>query len=240
MPFVRGAGRRAPAGRRARVVVAACAAAALVGCDVDAPGQAPRQPTGPQAASRAPAAPDPAGTGLGPPLPGGPAATSARPPRPSSPVLTGRPGTPAGGAPPAPSAVDGRDAVAVSRTVVAVTYTMDTAIDASGWDAAMRAGPYLAPDYLAALRDNPPDRGPGGEWFTWSAHQAYTTVELASADETGKPEDTALRAYHAWNLTVTATGRDGWTARSPDRVVYVVLARDDGTADWKVTQVRVG
>ncbi|HSA50272.1 MAG TPA: hypothetical protein VLH10_09195 [Yinghuangia sp.] len=161
------------------------------------------------------------------------------PPPSTVPVLTGRPGTPAGGAPPAPSSVDGRDAVAVSRAVVAITYTMDTAIDASGWDAAMRAAPYLAPEYFATLRDNPPDRSPGGEWFTWQAHQAYTTVELTSADETGKPEDTPFRAFHAWNVTVTATGRDGWTERSPDQVVYVILGRSDAAADWKVTDIQV-
>ncbi|UGQ12292.1 hypothetical protein LO772_01385 [Yinghuangia sp. ASG 101] len=153
------------------------------------------------------------------------------------PALIGTSGTPAGGAPPPPSTVDGRDAIAVSRAVVEIKYTMDTAIDASGWDAVLRAEPFLAPEYFAKLRDNPPVRSPGGEWMEWDAHEAYTICQVDSADETGKPEDTPFRAFHAWRVAVTATGRDGWSGQSPDAVVYVVLERASATAEWKVTRI---
>ncbi|NUT46605.1 MAG: hypothetical protein HOV94_04680, partial [Saccharothrix sp.] len=118
-------------------------------------------------------------------------------------------------------------------------WTMDTAIDASGWDAVMRAAPYLAPDYLEVQRANPPERSPGGEWLTWAEHRAYTTVVLTSADESGKPPDTLYQAYHAWTVTVTVHGRDGWTGQSPDQTVFVVLQRSDPAGDWKVAGFEV-
>lgn len=239
MPRMCGPGRRtAPGPRGLPLGVAACAAAALlVGCQLDAPGEAPRSTAGAVGATRtgtAAGTPGVPGTGRTD-RPGRETGSTAPAPTSSAPVLIGTSGTPAGGA--LPSAVDGRDAVAVSRAVVQIKHTMDTAIDASAWDAELRAERFLAPEYAAKLRANPPVRSPGGEWMQWDAHQAYTTCQLESADETGKPEDTPFRAFHAWHVAVTATGRDGWTGQSPDVVVYVVLERANAAADWKVTQI---
>lgn len=155
----------------------------------------------------------------------------------ADPSLVGVPGTPAGGAPPAVSRVNGRDASAVSRTVAVIWWTRDTEIDESGWDALMRAAPFLEPGYLKLQRGNPPRRSPGGEWMEWAAHRAYTTVEASPADEFGKPTDTPLQAFRMWKVVPTVHGRDGWKPPPADRIVYVTLVRSDPNTDWKVSGV---
>lgn len=218
------------------VAVAGVLATAVAGCDIQPPrGTLPTAT--PNTTDLNAAAPTPT------PTPTGPSTTSSagtRTPSPWTPgpsVLIGKSGTPAGGAPAPPSAVNGRDSVAVSRTVALIISTVDTAIDASGWDAQMRAAPYLAPDFLEIIRNNPPERGSGGEWLTWAEHQAYTTVEVKSADESGKPENTDTEAFHAWYVRTTAIGRDGWRGQPSDGIVYVGLTRTGPSADWKVSSL---
>ncbi|WTX00836.1 hypothetical protein OG216_46190 (plasmid) [Streptomycetaceae bacterium NBC_01309] len=125
----------------------------------------------------------------------------------------------------------------MSRAVVTIMSTSDTAIDASTWDASVRAAPFLESEYLETLRGNPPVRSPGGAWLEWASHQAYTTVEVTLADETGKPPNTPQRAFHAWEVAVTVHGRDGWIDQPPAEAVFVTLSRSDPGAPWKVADV---
>ncbi|OPC77552.1 hypothetical protein B4N89_44505 [Embleya scabrispora] len=153
------------------------------------------------------------------------------------PALVGRTGTPSASLP-APAEVDGKSAIAVARATAVTMWTVDTELDATRWDAAQRAAPFLTPKYAESLRMSPQVSGPGGVWLAWAEHKSVTTVTAASADDLGKPEDSETTAFHAFTLTITPKGRDGWEGPATTMTVFVSLERASATQSWKVSSVR--
>ncbi|MFI6580972.1 hypothetical protein [Embleya sp. NPDC050493] len=203
-------------------------AATLAGCGLgDGGGRENARPTGQPAPTRGPVT-----TAEATP-------TYPQPSTPTSPLpaLVGRTGTPAASLP-APGQVDGRDATAVARAVVTTMWTVDTAIDATRWDAAQRAAPFLTPRYAENLRLSPQVAAPGETWSTWAEHKSVTAVVAAPADDLGKPADTETSAFHAFSLTVTPTGRDGWRGPAVTTTVFVSLERASAAQPWRVSSVR--
>jgi hypothetical protein len=141
-------------------------------------------------------------------------------------------GTPHGGLPD-PKTVDRSDATAVSRAAVQVMWTVDATIDRGQLDAYLRAEPYLSPKYADEVGTQPPGSIPS----VWRDHRAYARVRLAAqAPEDGVGPDTATTAHRQWGITVTPTGRDGWTGSPVRATAFVALTRgDDG--GWQVSQV---
>jgi hypothetical protein len=140
--------------------------------------------------------------------------------------------TPHGGLPD-PRAVDRRDATEVSRAAVRVMWTVDATIDRSQVDAYLRAKPYLSPEYAEAVTTEPAGAVPSA----WRDHRAYARVRLtAQAPEDGVGTDTDSTAHRQWGITITPTGRDGWTGPSIHATAFVTLTRGyDG--GWQVSQV---
>ncbi|MGW9210846.1 hypothetical protein ACWGR4_28135 [Embleya sp. NPDC055664] len=174
--------------------------------------------------------------------PGGTASAPATYPQPSVstsplPALVGRTGTPSASLP-APAGVDGTSAIAVAQAAVVTMWTVDTELDATQWDAAQRAAPFLTPKYAESLRLSPQVAGPGGVWLAWAEHKSVTTVTTASADDLGKPGDTETTAFHAFTLTITPNGRDGWKGSATTMTVFVSLERASAAQPWKVSSVR--
>ena len=154
------------------------------------------------------------------------------------------PGLPPGkaGSPPVPlpnaSQVDGQDAAAVSRAAVTITWTMDTNIDTSQHDAELRATPFYSDRHAREVAKAAPRAAPGAEWTTWSQHQAYTTVDIRSAEEDGRPSDSPTVATSRWSLTVTPVGRDGWRGTAQHVVAFTVLTRSEGQP-WKLDRITI-
>ncbi|MYS87378.1 hypothetical protein [Embleya scabrispora] len=203
-------------------------AATLAGCGLgDGNGRESARPSGQPAPTRGPVTTAEA-------IPTYPQPSVATSPLPA---LVGRTGTPAASLP-APGQVDGRDATAVARAVAQTMWTVDTTIDATRWDAAQRAAPFLTPRYAESLRLSPQVAAPGETWSTWAEHKSVTAVAAASADDLGKPEDTETSAFHAFTLTVTPTGRDGWRGPALTTTVFVSLERASAAQPWRVSSVR--
>lgn len=164
-----------------------------------------------------------------PPQTGGPTATTPAP-SPASPS----PGTPPGL--PDPRTINHRDATAVSRAAVQVMWTIDATIDQHGQhEAYQRAVPYLTAEYTATITKAVPA---GSIPATWAAHRAYTKVQLKPRKPEGDvPADTTTTAHRGWAITVTPTGRDGWTGTPVHAIAFVVLTRADPASVWKISHV---
>ncbi|MCQ4044274.1 hypothetical protein ACFOSC_29725 [Streptantibioticus rubrisoli] len=155
----------------------------------------------------------------------------------SQPLPSGKAGSPPVPLP-APSGVDRQDPTAVSKAVITVQWTVDTTIDASQYQAELRSGPFLAPDYLAGLKSIPPVAAPGAQWSQWAQHRAYTTV-TARAEHDDQPADSATLARRQWGIIVTPHGRDGWTGSPTTATVFVTMTRADTRSPWLVSAVNV-
>lgn len=199
--------------RRASAVVAALAALTVAGCSS---GHSTAKPV---------TVPPPA-----------PAASGDRVPS-LKPIPPGHPGTPPVPLP-APSSVKGDDPEAVSRAVVTIQWTVDTSIDNSRHDAALRAAPFLEPAYLAFLKAHPPVAAPGAEWAEWTRHRAYTTVATRALHDE-RPADSATEARRQWLVTTTPRGRDGWSGRPTTTTAFVTMTRERAGAPWRVSGITV-
>ena len=124
-----------------------------------------------------------------------------------------------------PNIVDRHSPDAAAGAVVALNYTIDTHTVHSWTEAARRAGPLLSPDYAGRLA-TAPSPALDAQWSTWTAHHAYTAVQLRPAAEP-HPPDTPTTAARAVNLTSTPYGRDGWRAAAEHYEVFVLLTRTD-------------
>ncbi|GAA1377110.1 hypothetical protein ACFPK5_00275 [Streptomyces beijiangensis] len=215
--------------RRPAVRLAVAAAAALLlagttaGCSVfddDAPAADPAQPH----------APTPSGTG---PYPNPPAPSAA------ATLPAGKQGVPHGGIP-RPSSVNGSDATAVSRAALTVMTTYDTTLDTTLADASRRTAEagWCTPTYTATLLSAQVHAAPGAQWSDWTAHRAYTTVQAQHTEQDGRPADTATTAYRQWTLTLTPTGRDGWTGPAEILVVFAELQRSS-SSPWQLNAVTI-
>lgn len=115
--------------------------------------------------------------------------------------------------------------------------TYDTTVDTSRYQAAARTADagWCTATYAAQLRAGKPRSAPGSEWDTWTAHHAYTAVDMMKSADAGIPPDTGTTAYRQWAVTVTVTGRDNWRGAPETYTAYASLTRAAAGAPWRVS-----
>jgi len=211
-------------GNAVRVGAGAVVVAVIAGCG--GPAQAPAQAPAPAPAPAASAAvASPASTPAAPPS----VASSALAPVPSNPPV------PAGVAGPR-GEVDGQSPDAVAAAFAGTTFTYDTALDRSPYDAQVRSAVYATPPFAAVLKQ-PLQQGGGAEWNTLVAHHGYTTVALAVNHDDGRPPDQLGAAARAYTVTTTGHGDNAWSAPLDSQTMYVFLTRTGTTTPWQVARV---
>lgn len=138
-------------------------------------------------------------------------------------------------APPVPTAVDFRDPVAVSHAAVVTLWTVDTTKDAGPIAGDKRAAPYLSQALNNEVQMAPTTGKLPSDWYELASHQGKTVVVAVPADEAGKPADTPTEAWHAWAVTVSPIGADGWLGVPQEFTVFVALSRTMVDQPWLVT-----
>ncbi len=116
------------------------------------------------------------------------------------------------------------------------TFTYDTALDRSPYDAQVRSAVYATPAFAAVLKQ-PLQQGGGVQWNTLVAHHGYSTVALAVNHDDGRPPDQLGAAARGYTITVTGHGDAGWTAPLDSQTMYVFLTRTGTTTPWQVARV---
>ncbi len=187
----------------------------------------------------------PAGTSVSSPPSPSAALSSAAPgsvppratpgPVPSNPLIpAGSPGQPRGrGAAP----VDGQSPDGVAAAFAAATFTYDTALDRSPYDAQVRSAVYATPAFAAVLKQ-PLAQGGGAQWNTLAAHHGYTTVALTANHDDGRPPDQLGSAARAYTVaTTTGHGDNAWSAPLDSQTMYVFLTRTGTATPWQVSRV---
>ncbi|GAB2919988.1 hypothetical protein GCM10027047_16740 [Rhodococcus aerolatus] len=149
-------------------------------------------------------------------------------------VATGTPGQPRGAA---PGPVDRTDPTAVAAAFTTATFTVDTAIDRSRFDAQARSAVWASPAYAAVLTTPPPSTG-DAEVTDLAAHRGFTTVALSPNSDAGRPTDELRSAARSFTVAPTGHGEDGWTQAWATRTIYVFLTRDGGDAPWQVSSAQ--
>ncbi len=200
-----------------------------VGAGCGGPAPAPAPATGALVSS--PPAPSAAPSSV---APGSAAPRSTPGPVPSNPpVPAGSPGQPRGrGAAP----VDGQSPDGVASAFAAATFTYDTALDRSPFDAQVRSAVYATPAFAAVLKQ-PLAQGGGAEWNTLVAHHGYTTVPLTANHDDGRPPDQLGAAARAYTVATTGHGDNGWSAPLDSQTMYVFLTRTGTATPWQVSRV---
>jgi len=200
-----------------------------VGAGCGGPAPAPAPATGALVSS--PPAPSAAPSSV---APGSAAPRSTPGPVPSNPpVPAGSPGQPRGrGAGP----VDGRSPDGVASAFAAATFTYDTALDRSPFDAQVRSAVYATPAFAAVLKQ-PLQQGGGAQWNTLAAHHGFTTVALTENHDDGRPPDQLGAAARAYTVTTTGHGDAGWSAPLDSQTMYVFLTRTGTATPWQVSRV---
>lgn len=135
-------------------------------------------------------------------------------------------------------AVDLRSPDSVGKGFVALAWTSDTVVDRTPADAARRAAKLATPTLAQQLRAAVSAAAPGAQWQTWTAHHAYTRVQLLPNHDNGQPADTTTTAVRSWQVQVTPVGDNGWTGSPQTLVVYLALTKSAG--QWAVSDLRVG
>ena len=186
-----------------------------------------------------PAPAPPAGTSVSSPTSPSAAPSSAAPrstvvPVPSNPpVPAGSPGRPRGQA---AGAVDGQSPDGVAAAFAAATFTYDTALDRSPFDAQVRSAVYATPAFAAVLKQ-PLQQGGGAQWNTLAARLGYTTVALTVNHDDGRPPDQLGSAARAYTVATTGHGDNAWSAPLDSQTMYVFLTRTGTTTPWQVSRV---
>ena len=163
-------------------------------------------------------------------VPAGPVPTVAA-------VPTGRAGQPRGAG--AFPAFDPASAESVAATFAAVTFTYDTAIDRSVFDAQARSAAYATRPLAAQLRQPLANTG-NAQWTALVAHHGFTTVALKANADDGRPPDGLNTAARAFTVTVTGSGDGGWAEQLSSTTMYLFLSRTAATAPWQVARVSFG
>jgi len=149
------------------------------------------------------------------------------------PIPAGTPGQPRGrGAAP----VDGQSPDGVAAAFAAATFTYDTALDRSPFDAQVRSAVYVTPAFAAVLKQ-PLQQGGGAQWNTLAAHHGYTTVALTVNHDDGRPPDQLGAAARAYTVATTGHGDAGWSTPLDSQTMYVFLTRTGTTTPWQVSRV---
>jgi hypothetical protein len=140
-----------------------------------------------------------------------------------------------GPAPTLPTGVDSQDAAAVATAVAAITWTCDTRSDVSPTTASTRATPWLTPKYAELLSTQRPSGG--ANWLELVQHDGKTVVQVLDADDPTGPPDSATTSNRTRAITVTPTGRDGWTGPATHVIATYTLIRADPSGPWAVSTV---
>jgi hypothetical protein len=154
-----------------------------------------------------------------------------------SPAATGAPTAwvATGPAPALPTGVDSQDAAAVATAVAAITWTCDTRSDVSPTTASTRATPWLTPKYAALLATQRPSGG--ATWRELVQHDGKTVADVLDADDPTGPADSTTTSTRTRAITVTPTGRDGWTGPPVHVIATYTLIRADPAGPWAVSTV---
>jgi hypothetical protein len=144
--------------------------------------------------------------------------------------------------PAAPASPVTADPLMVSRAVLNLLWTLDTATD--GEDDFQHAGemraavsPYVTDAYAVQLRGALATGLPGDTWQQWARHRAYLDVRLTPGTE-AIPPDTDTTAYRQWVLVTRPTGRDGWQGDPVTHIADVILARGAPGTAWQVDAIQ--
>jgi len=132
--------------------------------------------------------------------------------------------------------VDGQSPDGVAGAFAAATFTYDTALDRSPFDAQVRSAVYATPAFAAVLTQ-PLQQGGGAQWNTLAAHHGFTTVALTENHDDGRPPDQLGAAARAYTVTTTGHGDNGWTAPLDSQTMYVFLTRTGTATPWQVSRV---
>ena len=132
--------------------------------------------------------------------------------------------------------MDGQSPDAVAAAFAATTFTYDTALDRSPFDAQVRSAVYATPGFAVVLKQ-PLQQGGGAQWNTLAAHHGYTTVALAVNHDDGRPPDQLGAAARGYTITVTGHGDNAWSAPLDSQTMYVFLTRTGTTTPWQVARV---
>jgi len=132
--------------------------------------------------------------------------------------------------------VDGQSPDGVAAAFAAATFTYDTALDRSPYDAQVRSAVYATPPFAAVLKQ-PLAQGGGAQWNTLVAHHGYTTVALTANHDDGRPPDQLGAAARAYTVATTGHGDNGWTAPLDSQTMYVFLTRTGTATPWQVSRV---
>jgi len=163
----------------------------------------------------------------------GGAALGARPGAVESAGPGGEPGRPRGQA---AGVVDGQSPDGVASAFAAATFTYDTALDRSPYDAQVRSAVYATPAFAAVLKQ-PLQQGGGAQWNTLVAHHGYTTVALTANHDDGRPPDQLGAAARAYTVATTGHGDNAWSAPLDSQTMYVFLTRTGTATPWQVSRV---
>jgi len=132
--------------------------------------------------------------------------------------------------------VDGESPDGVAAAFAAATFTYDTALDRSPYDAQVRSAVYATPAFAAVLTQ-PLAQGGGAQWNTLVAHHGYTTVALTVNHDDGRPPDQLGSAARAYTVSSTGHGDNAWSAPLDSQTMYVFLTRTGTTTPWQVSRV---
>ncbi len=132
--------------------------------------------------------------------------------------------------------VDGQSPDGVAAAFAAATFTYDTALDRSPYDAQVRSAVYATPAFAAVLKQ-PLQQGGGAQWNTLTAHHGFTTVALTVNHDDGRPPDQLGAAARAYTVATTGHGDAGWTAPLDSQTMYVFLTRTGTATPWQVSRV---
>jgi len=132
---------------------------------------------------------------------------------------------------------DPRDATAAASAFTDATFTVDTALDRSRFDAQVRSTRWATPAYAAALSAPVPATG-DTEVADLAAHHGFTTVALTPNTDDGRPTDELRAAARSFTVTATGHGDDRWTQVWATRTIYVFLTRAGADVPWQVDRVQ--
>ncbi len=205
-------------------VGAAVLVAVGTGCGGPAPAPTPATETSVSSPSAAPSSA----------APSTPSPRSAPGPVPSNPPIpAGTLGQPRGRV---AVPVDGQSPDGVAGAFAAATFTYDTALDRSPYDAQVRSAVYATPAFAAVLKQ-PLAQGGGAQWNTLAAHHGFTTVALTENHDDGRPPDQLGAAARAYTVATTGHGDNGWSAPLDSQTMYVFLTRTGTATPWQVSRV---
>ena len=126
--------------------------------------------------------------------------------------------------------------LAVATRFVAMSYTQDTAIDDSPWNALKRGSVLATATYAAQILGSPPVAAPGATWNSWAAHHAYTRVSVSQQATQDQPPPTMTAAFYMFTVKVSVIGAASTVAPV---TVFVHVTRPATDQPWRVASLTV-